>query len=292
MRTVHWPILLTFVSLTAFGQTPAPRLEFEVASIKPAEQPGANMQVSVGLHIDGAQVRFTYSSLKDLLGMAYRVKRYQVDGPDWIASERFDIAAKLPEGAKREQVPEMLQALLADRFQLTLHHSTKELPVLALEVSKSGLKMKESSPDPEANSGAGNIDVAATGGPSGVSVSFGRGAYYTFADNRFEGKRLSMAALALSLDRYATDPVVDMTGLAGVYDFVLQLTPEDYRAMLIRSAISAGVSLPQEALHWADGNTADSLAASLESLGLKLERRKAPIETLIVDKASKTPTAN
>jgi uncharacterized protein (TIGR03435 family) len=52
------------------------------------------------------------------------------------------------------------------------------------------------------------------------------------------------------------------------------------------------VSLPQEALHWADGNTADSLAASLESLGLKLERRKAPIETLIVDKASKTPTAN
>jgi uncharacterized protein (TIGR03435 family) len=101
-----------------------------------------------------------------------------------------------------------------------------------------------------------------------------------------------MAALALSLDRYATDPVVDMTGLAGVYDFVLQLTPEDYRAMLIRSAISAGVSLPQEALHWADGNTADSLAASLESLGLKLERRKAPIETLIVDKASKTPTAN
>jgi uncharacterized protein (TIGR03435 family) len=292
MRIVRRLFPVIFVSFIASAQAPAPRPEFEVASIKPAEQPGANMQVSVGLHVDGAQVRFTYSSLKDLLSMAYRVRRYQVEGPDWMASERFDIAAKLPAGAAREQVPEMLQALLADRFQLTLHRGSKEAPVLALVVSKSGLKLKESPPDPEANPGKANLDVAATGGPSGVSVSFGKGSYYNFANNRFEVKRLTMGQIALSLERYETDPVVDMTGLAGVYDFVLQLTPEDYQAMLIRSAISAGVSLPPEALRWAEGNTADSLAASIEGLGLKLERRKAPVETLIVDKASKTPTAN
>jgi|SRR5271157_361027 len=292
MRTIHWLALPAFVSFTAFGQTPAPRLEFEVASIKPAEQPGANMQVNVGLHVDGAQVRFGYSSLRDLIGMAYRMRYYQVEGPDWIASERFDISAKLPEGARREQVPEMMQALLADRFQLTLHHGAKELPVLALVAAKGGVKLKESPPDPEANPGRGNLDIAATGGPSGVSVSFGKGSYYKFANNQFEVKRLTMPQFAVSLERYETDPVVDMTGLTGAYDFVLELAPEDYQAMLIRSAVSAGVSLPQEALRFAEGNTADSLAASLEKLGLKLERRKAPVDTVIVDKASKAPTAN
>jgi uncharacterized protein (TIGR03435 family) len=224
--------------------------------------------------------------------MAYRVRPYQVEGPDWIASERFDIAAKLPSGAKREQVPEMLQSLLADRFQLTLHHGSRELPVLALTVAKGGLNLKELPPDSETAPGRGNLDVAAAGGPQGVSVSFGPGSYYTFANNRFEVKRLSMRYVALSLERYATDPVVDMTGLTGVYDFVLELTPEDYQAMLIRSAGSAGVTLPQEAVRYAEANTADSLTASLERLGLKLERRKAPVETLIVDKASKTPAAN
>ena len=292
MRIPHCLTLVTFASLTAFGQTPAPKVEFEVASVKLAAQPGASMQVTVGLHVDGAQVRFNYSSLKDLVTMAYRVKFYQVEGPNWISSRRFDIAAKLPEGGKREQVPEMLQALLADRFGLTLHHSSKELPVLALVVAKGGTKLQESAPDAEAKPGQGNLDVAASGGPSGVSVSFGKGSYYTFANDQFEGKRLSMAYLALSLERYETDPVVDMTGLTGVYDFVLKLTPEDYRAMLIRSAISAGVQLPQEAVRMIEGNTSESLEASLEGLGLKMERRKAPVDMLVVDKANKTPTAN
>ncbi len=292
MRTAHLLSFSIFVAFAAFGQAPAPRPEFEVASIKPAEQPGADMRVNVGLHIDGAQLRFSYSSLKDLLGIAYRLRHYQVEGPDWMASERFDISAKLPEGGKREQVPEMLQSLLTDRFQLTLHHGTKDVQVLALVVAKGGLRMKEAAPASDAGSGRGNVDVAATGGPSGVSVSFGPGSYYTFADNRFEAKRLSMAAVALSLERYETDPVVDMTGLTGVYDFVLELTPEDYRAMLIRSAISAGVNLPPGAAGLAEGNTADSLAMGMEKLGLKLERRKAPVETIVVDKALKVPTAN
>jgi uncharacterized protein (TIGR03435 family) len=292
MRTIQCVTLLAIVSGAAFGQGAARRPEFEVASVKPAEHPGANMQVSVGLHIDGAQVRFTYCSVKDLLGMAYRMRPYQVEGPEWIASERFDISAKLPAGAKREQVPEMLQALLAERFGLTLHHGTKDAPVLALVVAKGGSKLKELPADPDAAPAAANVDVAASGGPSGVSVSFGKGSYYTFANNRFEAKRMSMAMVAMSLERYETDPVMDMTGLSGVYDFVLELSPEDYQAMLIRSAVSAGVSLPQEALRMLDGNTADSLAASLERLGLKLERRKAPVETVIVDKGSKTPTAN
>jgi uncharacterized protein (TIGR03435 family) len=292
MRTIHCAIPALFLSLGAFGQTPAPRPEFEVASVKPAEPLGAAEQVNVGLHIDGAQVRFTYLSLKDLIHIAYRLRAYQVDGPDWISSERFDIAAKLPAGAQRDKVPEMLQSLLANRFQLVLHRESKELPVLALVVAKGGLRMKESPPEADAPAGAGNLDVAATGGPSGVSVSFGKGSYYSFGNDKFEAKRLTMPYLADSLARYEADPVVDMTGLTGAYDFVLQLTPEDYRAMLIRAAVGAGVQLPPEALRFLDTNTGDSLTASLERVGLRLERRKAPVDMLIVDKASKTPTAN
>jgi len=298
MRTV--PSVLTailvssLVASAAFGQAPAPRLEFEVASVKPAESLSASTQhVDIGLHIDGAQVRLNYLSLKELIGMAYWVKAHQeVEGPEFITSERFDIAAKLPAGATRDQVPEMLKTLLADRFGVVLHRTSKELPVLGLVVAKGGLKLKELPPDPDADAAKGNVDVNASGGAGGVSVSFGKGSYYFFGDNKFEAKKLTMAQLANSLARYEPEWVVDMTGLTGVYDFTLEFTPEDYRAMLIRSAVGAGVQLPQEALRLMDASSGDSLARSLEALGLRLERRKAPIDVLVVDSAFKAPTAN
>jgi uncharacterized protein (TIGR03435 family) len=293
MRSVYWVTLVTLVSSAAFGQTPPPRLEFEVASVKAAEPLNPmTPQVNIGLHIDGAQVRLNYLSLRELVATANRVRSYQVDGPEFLTSERFDIAAKLPEGSTRDQVPEMLQSLLADRFQVATHRGTKEFPVLALTVAKSGLRMKASTPDPELDAAANKTDVNATGSAMGTVVTFSKGSSYSFGDNRFEAKRLSMANFANSLARYEADPVVDMTGLTGMYDFVVQLTPEDYRAMLIRVAVGAGVQLPPEALRLMDTSTGDSLTAGLDALGLKLEKRKAPIDTIIVDKASKTPTAN
>ena len=95
-----------------------------------------------------------------------------------------------------------------------------------------------------------------------------------------------------ALSRYEADPVLDMTGLSGAYDFGLELTPEDYRAMLIRTALAAGVQLPPEAVRLLDAGVGDSLAAGLANLGLKLERRKAATEMIVVDKALKTPTEN
>src|SRR6266850_1831642 len=114
------------LSVVATGQT---RPEFEVASIRPSSE--QTTQVNVGLKISGSQVRLIYLSLKDYIGMAYRVRPSQVTGPDWIAQERFDIAAKLPDGSSSDLVPEMLQALLADRFQLKFHRDAKEFPVFA-----------------------------------------------------------------------------------------------------------------------------------------------------------------
>src|SRR5262249_30571243 len=134
--------------------TPAPKLEFEVASIKPAgplEKMVASGQLHVGMHVDGARVDIGSMAVPDLIQIAYKVKRYQLQGAgaDGIGAQRWDILAKLPEGAKEDQVPEMLQALLADRFKLQIHRDTKEQSVYALVVGKGGHKMKDAAPDPE-----------------------------------------------------------------------------------------------------------------------------------------------
>ena len=97
-----------------------------------------------GPHVDNSQADYTYMSLKDLIANAYDVKPYQITGPDWMATARFDIVAKLPEGASKDDAPRMLQSLLKERFNLTAHLDTREHPVLALVVAKGGPKMKES----------------------------------------------------------------------------------------------------------------------------------------------------
>jgi uncharacterized protein (TIGR03435 family) len=293
MNVVRWVSLTVLASVAVFGQTPPVRLEFEVASIK-ASSPSTTGQVNVGVQIDGAQVHCANFSLREYIRLAYRVKDYQISGPDWLASERFDIAAKLPAGAKREQVPDMMQSLLADRFGVKMHRETKELPAYAIVVGKGGLKMKESPPDPDADSAAGAapVNVTASGGRGGVSVNLGGGSYYAFANNRFEAKKFTMTVFADALTRYVDRPVVDMTGLQGKYDLTLQFTPEDYLAMTIRSAVAAGVSLPPEALKYLDNASDESLFSSVEALGLKLEPRNAPLEVLVIDQAAKAPTAN
>src|SRR5471032_3200984 len=294
MKVNRGAILAILACGAVFGHTAPARPEFEVASIKPSARPGAE-QVHVGVQIDGAQVHFSYLSLMDYIQMAYRVKAHQVVGPDWLASERFEIAATLPAGAAREQVADMMQALLTDRFQLKMHRDSKEFPVYALVVGKGGLKMKESPDNADASDGDGGkgaVNVTATGGRGGVSVNLGKGSYYSFANNRFEAKKLTMAALADSLTRYLDRPVVDLTELKGNYDFVLEVSPEDYRAMLIRSAIAAGVVLPPEALRALEGVPDNSLFTAVQALGLKLEQRKAPLEVLMIDHMEKAPTAN
>ena len=271
------------------------RLEFDVASIKPSAAPGAG-PINVGVHIDGARVSCTFLSLKDYLRIAYRVKEYQVTGPDWIASERFDIAATLPAGAPRDKVPEMLQALMADRFHVTLHREAKEFPVYALELAKGGPKMKESVTDPDApvvDAAKAAVNVSGSGGAGGTTINLGNGSYFAFGNNKLEAGKLTMAAFAETLARYMDRPVVDLTELKANYDFTINFTPEDYRAMLIRSAISAGVALPPEVIKQAlEGGSGDSLFTAVQGLGLRLERRKAPLEVVVIDSADRMPTAN
>jgi uncharacterized protein (TIGR03435 family) len=283
---------VTLAACAAFAQSSAPPLEFEVASIK--SSPPITDNVHIGMRIDGAQVYFTAFALKDYIRIAYRVKDYQVESPDWVASERFDIAAKLPAGATREQVNDMLQNLLVDRFKLTFHRTKKDFPVYALVVAKGGAKLKESDLNGMSASdfSKGPDNVAASGSAAGVSVDLGRGSSFTFANNKLEVKRLPAARFSDLLARFVDRPVVDMTNLTGIYDYDITVTPEDYRGMLIRSAITAGVALQPEAQRLAMTDIGESLASGLQALGLRLEARKAPLDVIVVDHAEHKPSEN
>ena len=143
MRRAFVCVLL--LSAVVFGQASP---TFEVASIRPSSEQVT--QVSAGLRIAGSQVRVTAMSLKDFIGIAYGVKPQQIEGPDWLGQERFDLAATIPAGGSAAQLPQMLQALLADRFRMTMHREKKEFPVYVLGVAKDGAKFQPSTAAPEA----------------------------------------------------------------------------------------------------------------------------------------------
>jgi uncharacterized protein (TIGR03435 family) len=289
MRTIRGTAFALFPLLQMLGQAPP---EFEVASIRPSP-PG---QINIGFHVDGTMVRYTDLSLNVYLQMAYGVKNYQISAPDWMASDRFGITAKLPPGSDPKQVPEMLQALLRDRFQMTMHREFKELPVYGLMLGKGELKLKASEAALDSDSSEApkdvHVNVAAGGSGTETTVSYGNGAYSKLANNRFEGRKLPMAVMADSLAQFADRPVVDMTGLSGNYDFTMEFSPEDYLSMRIRAAAANGIALPPEVLKLMDSSSGDTLFNAVQKLGLKLEPRKAPIEILVIDRAQKTPAGN
>jgi uncharacterized protein (TIGR03435 family) len=240
--------------------------------------------------MDGAQVRIGGLTMRDLLASAYRVRLYQLSGPDWIATERYDINAKLPAGVSPEKLPEMLQSLLEDRFGIRVHREKKEMPVYALLAGKAPLRLKESVIDPNALPPTA-VQVTGTGSAAGVAVNMGNGSTYTLGGGKFEAKKVNAAGMASVLERFTDRPVMDMTELKGTYDFEFPVTPDDMQTLMIRAAINAGVQLPPQALRLLD-NGGNPLEGAAEQLGLKLESRRMPVEIIVVDQVQKTPTDN
>jgi uncharacterized protein (TIGR03435 family) len=290
MRLIRWTTPAILLASFCVAQAPP---EFEVASIRPSTASGQG-RVNMGMKIDGAQVRCVSFSFKDYVGIAYRMKAAQISGPDWIESERYDITATLPPGSSAGRLPDMFQMLLADRFHVKVHREKKEFPVYALVAGKGALKLKETPPNPDADDSDPKdvVNAAGTGSAAGVVVSLGHGSFYSLANDRFEARRLTIAQLVDGLEPYATRPIVDMIGLRGRYDFAIDFTPEDFRAMMVRGAIARGVVLPPEALRALEGTSDGALGDALQQVGLKLESRKAPLDVLVIDEALKTPTAN
>jgi uncharacterized protein (TIGR03435 family) len=326
------------LTVVAFGQTPAPTpaLAFEVASVKPAGplDPAKIMsgQMRIGMQVDKARVDIGSLSLADLIAIAFKVKPYQISGPNWMGAERYTIQAKLPEGATPEQVPEMLQALLAERFKLTFHREKAEHGVYALVVGKNGHKLKESpkdapkeasettageSPSPDASPaaakgaitiGAGKEQVSINGRPDSKGGMVVRGGAagnmkMTMGPDRtmhMEAEKTTMDAFSQMLSRFVDRPVVDMTDLKGFYQVAIDLNMED----MMNAAKASGAGAGMMVMHRGGGDpgkgpadlapesSGSSIFQSVQQLGLKLEPRKTPLDRVVIDHLERTPTEN
>lgn len=298
---------------STFAPTP---VVFDVAAIKAAPDMATvmathQMPSNIGTHIDGAHVNIGFASLQDLIVYAYSVKPYQISGPDFINVERFDIQATLPAGATKDQVPEMVQALLADRFKLAVHHEPRDLSVYALVVGKDGSQLTpappESFPPPpgkdavtmdtpkgqvsvtSSRDAAGNAAVTVAGADGGtLHITTKDGAMALVAD------RMKISDLTDFLTSMVDRPVVDMTGLTGAYQVSIAISADDLKAIARATMAKMGVQMPGDAAQGAavTDPSGNSIFASVQKLGLKLDSRKAPIDLVVVDHLEKTPTAN
>jgi uncharacterized protein (TIGR03435 family) len=234
-------------------------------------------------------------NLRYYIRTAFRLRDYQLDAPEWLTNAIFDIRGTLPAGSTPANAPEMLQALLADRFHLRAHHEIRQLPVYALVVAPTGPKLIESAPNPTADSAAdsvqSSVNVTAVDNRAGTTVSYGHGAYFYITDTGLACKRMAMPFVADMLAKFMDRPIVNATGLEGAYDFSISLPEEDFRPMKARAASSYGFPVSPERLA-ALSSSGAPLSSALRPLGLKLESRKAPIDILVIDHLDKSPTDN
>lgn len=232
---------------------------FDMASIRvnPAGTAGGEGATNESIATGPGSLVMKNVTLRSSIRWAYGVRDFQISGgPAWISNERYDISAKSSAPAGEAELRKMLQALLAQRFRLSVRQDSKELPVYALVVTqaKPGLKMS-----------AGGEPAML---PQGGTIEF---------------RDISMADLAERLEHrplMVDRPVVDETGLSGGYDFTLRLADS-------ADAMKRGL---EEADRGGAGGI--SIADAIQQVGLKLQARKAPLTSLTVERAERNPGEN
>ena len=308
----------------------ASRLEFEVASIKPAgpmNRPGvARVSERGGIpgrcrqmfKLDQGRLDIRCSSLGMVMwAWAFGIPPARLVGTswmgdpatDWSGGEKFDISAKLPEGASRDQVPAMLQNLLTARFKLTTHREYREQPVYALVAAKGGPKLQPASQSSDSLNAAANPQGGVPSNMNGIYFYServpnpdGSGSQIVIMNsprmgtvrniesgspkyiNRFEAPSITFRGLAdllIIAGIVDPEPVIDLTGEKGRYQVVLEISMAELEALLKDGMRDEIPSAKLKAAR--DG---------LKKLGLQLEQRKAPIEVLVVDHLEKAPTEN
>jgi len=270
MRTKWGASLILWTVCGAFGQTGRP--EFDVASIKPS-QPSPDGRIRVQMGGDPGMDRMTNVTLRDYLRAAYGVKDFQISGPDWLNTERFDIMAKMPADTSKEQLNLMRQKLLEDRFKLVLHREKKTMPVYALVVGKGGLKIQpvaeEAGDDPK----------------RGGMMRTGRG--------HLEAQKVPLSGFADNLSNMVDRPVVDMTEIKGRFDITLDFAPDETQMSAMKLAGRVRVEGGGEGKTESGDHDSPSIFAALQDkLGLKLEARKEPMDMLVIDHAERVPVEN
>ena len=279
------PIVFGLVSTTP--QSASPKAEdaagkaftYEVASIKPEKSGG------MGFRVMNTPDGFTAdTTVQMLIRIAYGIEDNQISGaPGWVNSDKYDVEAKMDQATANEvrklsednqQEParqRMLQALLADRFKLTTHRETKELPIYSLAVAKGGPKLHEAKPGDTYPNGI----KGPNGRPGGHLMRMGRG--------ELTAQSIELAQLGHLLSEQMGRTVIDNTGLKGHYDFTLKWTPDRSTPMLSGATGSDSAPLPDSG--------PSIFTAIQEQLGLKLESQKGPVELLVIDHVEK-PSEN
>lgn len=210
IRAIRFAVWVGWAPMAAFGQAPGDTLQFEVATVRPASRPapaksdyeegynaGARAALAAqGLRIRGNRVTVTDNSLRDLIRLAYEVREHQIEAPGWMATEKYEIAATIPAGAERRQVPGMLRVLLEQRFRLRTHREQREMTVYALEAARGGAKLTRA---PEGRRGSGSARAG-----------------------RVIAMSATLAAFAELLGKAEGRAVVDRTGIEGVFDIDLK----------------------------------------------------------------------
>ncbi len=280
------------LACAAWAQSPS----FEVASVKLSEPITPELvnsgRLQMGVTIDSKYVRIRQLSLRELTALAYQLKAGELSAPEWMNTARYDIEAKLPEGASRGQVPAMVQTLLAQRFGMKTRRESREMRVYALVTGKNRPRLKAAAHDaPDVPSGQIKGGIAVGAGGSMASIGPGGDSKVTPGPNgnlHIETKAMTMARFASSLNRYCDLPVVDKTGLEGAYEFEFDVTGDEVR----NAARAHGAAIRTPPADVASDPSGPSLRDSLEKLGLRLEARKLPVDVLVVDHSEKVPTEN
>jgi len=269
----------------SLGQ-PSPRLEFEVASIKPSGPKSSPEVIATIPRIRRGPVSFFFPrmALVEVVMMAYGLERNQVFVPNELNDERYDFNAKAPEGSTPDQAKVMWQNLLTDRFHLEYHRESRVMPVWELTVAKGGVKMLDSSFRKPDDPRASPLPEQKVGGPLWLPPGKTDVRSYTRSEDGVSlmaGRQARLSDLARQLEPFLRQggPIkgtLDKTGLAGTYDFGIQF-----------------VSLSNQDRQFAKPTDALGIFSAVEQyLGLKIEDVKRPIEVLVVDKADRLPAEN
>ena len=254
------------------------------ATVKPDNSTNKMQMVRMMFSPDGFQAQGV--PVKTIVQEAYGVQQDQIaGGPDWLNSQKYDFTATLDQSAiealknaseeqRRFALKRMLQSMLADRFKLTLHRETKDLPVYELAVAEGGAKLQQSK-----SSDSGGAKPQALMALGGHAVQ-GQQKFH-MGNTELNATGLSMGDLAGMLSRNLGTPVLDKTGLTGRYDLSLHWTPNDSQ---LATFPGPGGGEPGTGAAAAPTSASPSLFNAVqEQLGLQLEPRTVPMETLVVD---------
>ena len=265
MRRVFSAVVVAvLVSTAGYAQTPQTTRKFDAADVSLRPHTGITSQGGMtGGVLRGGRYDLRNASMVDLIATAYNVTdpALIVDGPSWVEYDRFDIAAKAPQGAAQPDLRLMLQALLADRFQLKLHNDTRAMDGgFVLSLGKDKHKLKEAT-------GPGNGCQGSPPPQPPPPVPVNRGACRGVTMEQF-------AQLLRGLGNgYINGPVTNQTGLEGYWDFDVAFTPFPALARAGSDAITISQFVERD-------------------LGLKLEPGKAPVAVTVVDSVNQKPSAN